>query len=420
MAKFSRMKRSSAALICLILVCTLFLVPSASADWPMFGSDPQHSGVGTGSPPLTPTLLWNFTAPIQSYPNVTASFQSSPAVVNGVVYIGCSNGDVYLLNAKTGTQLWSNGVPGNISPAVADGIVVTGSGDGGVAGFDAASGKLLWSFDTGDWGISSPIIANGVVYMASTGTEAYAVNLKKGYEIWSIDVGPTYSSPAFSNGVVYLGSGSGVFAFNATNGDTLWRFITLSYVSSSPSVVNGVVYIPSGDGNLYALNASSGQKIWNYNFGPVGSASSPAVVNGIVYVLLHHEVYAFNGNKLWNSTVNPNPPDLPMGIYSSPSVANGVVCVGVGNRMYALNATNGFILWSYQTEGIIESSPAVVNGIIYFGSTDGTVYALGSVSSTSPLTPIRIIQISLVVFVVVIVAAAIVIIRWNRKAIKAN
>src|SRR5664280_1958576 len=36
---------------------------SVSGDWPMFGSDPSHSGVGTGNPVLTPTLLWNYNAP---------------------------------------------------------------------------------------------------------------------------------------------------------------------------------------------------------------------------------------------------------------------------------------------------------------------------------------------------------------------
>ena len=36
---------------------------------------------------------------------------------------------------------------------------------------------------------------------------------------------------------------------------------------SSPAVANGVVYIGSGDGNVYALNASTGAKLWSYATG---------------------------------------------------------------------------------------------------------------------------------------------------------
>ncbi len=43
--------------------------------------------------------------------------------------------------------------------------------------------------------------------------------------------------------------------------------------------------------------------------------------------------------------------------------------------LYALNARIGDRLWSYATGGYVESSPAVVNGVVYVGSWDGNVYA---------------------------------------------
>ena len=55
----------------------------------------------------------------------------SPAVVNGVVYIGSTDNDddVYALNASTGALLWSSapGVFLESSPAVANGVVYIGS-----------------------------------------------------------------------------------------------------------------------------------------------------------------------------------------------------------------------------------------------------------------------------------------------------
>jgi len=64
-----------------------------------------------------------------------------------------------------------------------------------------------------------------------------------------------YSSPAVANGVVYVGSGSNVYALNASTGALLWTYTTASGVSSSPAVANGAVYVGSGGGvgNVYAF-----------------------------------------------------------------------------------------------------------------------------------------------------------------------
>ena len=56
-----------------------------------------------------------------------------------------------------------------------------------------------------------------------------------------------------------------------------------SFANSSPAVVNGIVYFGSNDGNVYALNASTGAKVWSYTTGG-GIVSSPAVANGAVFV----------------------------------------------------------------------------------------------------------------------------------------
>ena len=55
--------------------------------------------------------------------------------------------------------------------------------------------------------------------------------------------------------------------------------------------------------------------------------------------------------------------------FSSPAVANGVVYFGSDDNVYALNASTGAKLWSYATEAV-DSSPAVANGVVYFGSDD--------------------------------------------------
>jgi outer membrane protein assembly factor BamB len=218
---------------------------------------------------------------------------SSPAVVNGVVYISSGDatsgaGTVYALNASTGALLWSVFRPTAVksSLAVANGVVYFGDDGGEVSAVNASSGTLLWAYDTADVVQSSPAVANGVVYFGGgrSGT-IYALNASTGALQWNYATGRfVQSSPAVANGVVYIGSGDfNVYALNASTGGLLWRAATGNNVPSSPAVANGVVYVGSTDGTVYALNASTGAILWNFDTG-VAVDYSPTVANGVLYV----------------------------------------------------------------------------------------------------------------------------------------
>jgi outer membrane protein assembly factor BamB len=69
-------------------------------------------------------------------------------------------------------------------------------------------------------------------------------------------------------------------------------------------------------------------------------------------------------------------------IRSSPAVANGLVYFGSDDRnLYALDASTGQKRWTFQTGGVIRSSPAVANGLVYVGSDDHNFYALDAATS---------------------------------------
>ena len=68
-------------------------------------------------------------------------------------------------------------------------------------------------------------------------------------------------------------------------------------------------------------------------------------------------------------------------IHSSPAVVNGVVYFGSqDNNFYAVDAATGVMRWEFKTGSYVNSSPAVVNGTVYFGSNDGYFYALDAVT----------------------------------------
>lgn len=84
---------------------------------------------------------------------------SSPAVVNGVVYIGALDNNVYALNARNGAKLWSY-TTGNFvgpSPAVVNGVVYVGSEDGKLYALNANTGSPLWTCaSSGGWMYGPP------------------------------------------------------------------------------------------------------------------------------------------------------------------------------------------------------------------------------------------------------------------------
>jgi outer membrane protein assembly factor BamB len=142
-------------------------------------------------------------------------------------------------------------------------------------------------------------------------------------------------------------------------------------------VSNGVVYVGSNDGNVYALDANTGVKLWNYNTHDVIAGSSPAVADGVVVIGGSFTLNALNakdGTFLWSDRLGAS--------VNSPAIVDGIVLVGTSNdtpfsadALYALNGKTGVVLWSFGSNWIT-SSPAAVGGVVYAGSWDGNLYAL--------------------------------------------
>jgi outer membrane protein assembly factor BamB len=231
---------------------------------------------------------------------------------------------VYALNASTGAFVWKYATLGYVdsSPAVANGIVYVGSGDDNVYALNAATGALVWKYKTGNPVVSSPAVANGIVYVGSEDNNVYALNAATGAFVWKYaTLGYVDSSPAVANGIVYVGSwDDNVYALNAATGALVWKYTTGNSVVSSPAVANGIVYVGSEDDNVYALNASTGALVWKYTTGSVVE-SSPAVVAGRVYVGSYdHRVYAFG----LPVSVSISPSSVYMDVYQSKTFTSSV------------------------------------------------------------------------------------------------
>src|SRR2546427_2818133 len=152
------------------------------------------------------------------------------------------NQSEHILNTTNVSHLipyWSTSTAAyiNSSPAVANGIVYIGSNDKIMYAFDAKTGKILWVHDANDGVGSSPAVANGIVYVGSDDDNLYAFNARTGVTVWIYTTGgPVWSSPVVANGVVYVGShDNSLYALNEERGKDLWTHSIDNIVSSSPA-----------------------------------------------------------------------------------------------------------------------------------------------------------------------------------------
>lgn len=133
---------------------------SLSKEWPAFGRDYTNQRMS----PLTQinqqnvknlTLAWQFNS------GVKASFQSTPIVTNGVMYVSLPYNHVVALEAKTGKELWRYEHvrradwkmccgPANRGVAVSDGKVFMGTVDARLIALDAKNGEKIWDIDVAD------------------------------------------------------------------------------------------------------------------------------------------------------------------------------------------------------------------------------------------------------------------------------
>ena len=103
------------------------------------------------------SLAWKFPLPYR--------VNSSPAVMDGMVYFASDDFHVYALNASTGGLIWRQHTGSvNSSPAVYNGCVYIGSYDGYVACLNASTGYKVWQYKTEDCVDSSPAVAYGWLY----------------------------------------------------------------------------------------------------------------------------------------------------------------------------------------------------------------------------------------------------------------
>jgi eukaryotic-like serine/threonine-protein kinase len=337
---------------------------------------------------------------------------STPAVHDGRVHVLSYDGRLHTLDAATGAPLWKFATGGErrfearglhgatprmqtiadpydvylSSPAVANGTVYFGSSDGHLYALDAASGALRWKQRTGDVVHASPAVAYGLVVVGSWDGRLYAFDAQSGAERWRFQAGldPAMhnqqgfqSSAAIVDGVVYVGCRDAhLYAVDAATGQERWRFSTgQSWVVGSPAVVSGKVIFATSDSSLiHVLDAQTGRPAIEPVQARAYMFSSPSIAGDVLLIgLLNGSLQArdlASGRELWT-------------FRTEAARANAGWVLTADGRLnspwlFASNWQDAMVTGfeRQSSVGSFFSTALVVGGVVYVGSADGRLYAL--------------------------------------------
>jgi outer membrane protein assembly factor BamB len=285
--------------------------------------------------------------------------------MDGRVFFASESGAAYAVRAEEGSLVWKSelGAKSAGSPAVLNGVVYIGSAKHGseilgmtarpILGLDAQSGKQVWqSRETGPQGYAAIATDGSRLFAGINGSTYGAFDIGSGSQAWSISGGHQnrqFMSMTVSTGMIFIPTAMrGAILATDLAGKKLWFSAMLDgqldielnqggkfgyECLTDVAVADGLVFAGCNDGRLYAFDAKTGQKKWNFA----------------------------TGGK----------------VQSSPSVAAGVVYFGSWDGyLYALESKSGSLLWKEKLGDRILSSPWPADGAVFVGCDDGAVYAL--------------------------------------------
>jgi len=207
--------------------------------------------------------------------------RATAAIADGTVIVGSWDGRVYALDLATGAERWVHHTIGDTldsrkfgydrralqsSPAIMDGRVFIGSRDGGLYALDARTGERYWrATHRGSWVVGSPAVKDGVVYVGSSdGQFVQAVDAATGTERWRFATGANVlSSPVLVRGLLIVGTEANdspwgdVLALDAATGSFRWRIRSSEAVYSSPVAVDSLLYVGTDAGDLLAIGEAN-------------------------------------------------------------------------------------------------------------------------------------------------------------------
>lgn len=367
-------------------------------------------------------LLWDF--------STKGGIYSSPVVDDNTLYIGSNDSCLYALDKENGNLKWKYKTSGEIKskPLLHNGSVIFNSTDGFIYSIEKSSAKEQWKFTTNgenrldmwDYYLSSPVYADNKVFVGSGDGYIYAIEASTGTLVWKYKTeGIVHATPLIHNKTVFTGSFDGfLYALNTENGELDWKFQTVgdAYFPRGEIQKGAVIYknsviFGSRDYNVYALNIETGRGMWNRKEKGSWVIATPLIVDELVYFGTSDShrfcaLLAKSGHEKFSYPIN-------MRVYGEAiSFENDIYFGCFNGKLYKLGKSKEKLEEVFQTYGskknyhkvynekdhfrsdfelygkdlevgekaildlgAILSTPVIDKGIVYFGDTNGIIYA---------------------------------------------
>lgn len=371
--------------------------------WETWGGNQARSGSVNTNGVLEPAgYYWRDTSS-------RSEFFASPIVLGQRVVIGGLDGNVYFYERRggpssrqaTGDSIRANLAGAPLSAESDTWVAFVPSSDGFLYVYDTNRGALLWRHEIDATGTPAIDVPGSEVYVG--GSDGFISVLRLGQTddlLYRLPVddeegdgfgGPITTSLTLEGRKLFFGVGEQLWTVDLSTRMASECDLTAIGRLLTPVVSDGMVYVATSLGWVHEVEAAT--CTWTQRNIAVDDALSakPAVADGWLYQPSRFGVTAYDLSD--PSEVAWNGPRFEGELFAapvegSPAVANGVVYVGsTDGFVYALDATTGDTLWAWDEGDPIASEVAVTTGVVYAATSGGSVVAIAPDADAQAAAP---------------------------------
>lgn len=348
---------------------------SAPANqWPFFRGNPNSTGVSDSKLPEKPELLWKKEVK-------GGCFNGTPAIDEGVVYIGDLDGELYALDLNTGEEKWKvETETGFKAPIGVRGEkVYAGDYDGVFHCYSKQEGKELWTFNSEAEIDSSPNFYKNLVLFGSQNGTLYALDAEKGAEAWKYEIKDQIQcSPTVVENRCFLAGCDQVFHVLDLDkqGEKIGGIEIKAPSGNTPAVKGDFAYFGTMAGVVYCVDWRKVESKWTFADPDNGEgySGSPAV-GKYLYIAGKHKVLSAidlsTGKEKWKFVAKAKSESSPV------IVGDRIYAPFYDGRLYALDVESGEKKWQYELGSRLSGSPAVADGKLVIATEGGAVFCFG-------------------------------------------
>ncbi len=227
--------------------------------------------------------------------------------------------------------------------------------------------------DLGGYGTYQPAVVDGTVYVSNGSGTTFAIDTETEEILWQKD---GTDAPVVHDGTVYVPSdGPQLYGYDAETGDQ-WAPNEVADANNvwGPVPLDGRVLVASPEESIWEIDADTGEYTSLIEIEPgLGTTDMPAYHDGMYYIARSSELYGINVEAPEIEWIFETDDEARL-LDSNPAVSDGVVYVhSDDSQLIAIEANSGDEVWTVDTTHDIETSPAVANGLVYTDEGDEVI-----------------------------------------------